>query len=1248
MDFPDQSHINRVRDALWCPHAGRASIMVGSGFSQNATVRVPGASLPPDWSGVVRAMHSKLYPAQREPDSDGASRPVIAADALAIAQQYRIAFGREELHRFLRQQVRDEDITPGDFHRRLLSLPWNDVFTTNWDTLLERTRDHIASPRYEVVREVDEIPLASRPRIVKLHGSMPANFPLIVTEEDYRGYTTRFAPLVNTAQQAMMETVFLLIGFSGRDPNFLHWSGWVRDQLGSSAPQIYAAGWLDLSVHERRVLESRNVVPIDLAHHPKGVTWDKQNRHRLATDWILRTLELGKPYPVEEWPKVFARPHGPAPEQLQPLDETPWVAPSVETQFPTDLHDSEAAETITRQISTWAHNRALYPGWLSVPARRLVQLALTTKRWEEPMLEFVQQIEPQQRLNAIYEMVWRHEVVLDPLGPELAHAAKEALRETIDHGLGTDDTAAVAARLAVALVTHARTRLDKQEFEQAAASASMFADHDPEVANRIQHEECLWSLYDLDFEGLRTALDAWTPGPGDPFWTARKVALMIELGCEEAVVPLLKSTINALRHARADSRNIHLLSRESWAFYLLNALENGLGDDADESYHSTMRELRRFNCDPEGDIQHLARALQQTDHTERGPAFELGERRLTRPTIRFRGHDVSGPEALRINAAYRAVRLGEVAALPPSAGYWSITTHILANAAEVLHADGQENLALRLMLRITTYDGDDLLKRLLSRPKLASMPQHLAETLANLCLRVIEYYVERGFRVSVRQGAVHPVERIRVSMESLSRFALRLTPEEVADIFAKALRYYGNTAIASHLLLQDAVRNLLHRTWEALPAVQRTRFVFDVLNAPIVGVDGFTAEPFRLVDPGDLIEHHDSPLPDRNDATQTQWQQTVRFLLHSLTFDKESRSRAMLRLVKVTMASRLDETEMAAVARTIWDPEAKARYDLPAADSLRHWVYLAMPEVERGSAERWFRDTWISDEHVLAVDDELAPENALFHVGDAKQRAQDEAFTLDFSPSDEAYITRLLRKWADTPLPRALLFPLPILDQQRAMSLRNAIHGATALLMHVDVPSEVVDALYLKHQKLFDAGVFAMSLLVGLRRLASHEEASEIAITFRKGLASENESLVFDTAHALQAWLYFAQRDMVDSPPNDLIREIGFTIATRRSGAIAPALWLARWIYEHGRRREQEALHQLTIEGLGFLIHQLDYSNTDFEDVETVPDLRWKCVAIARAMHDRGYEDPIIQDWLMVAREDPLPEVRQRVSDIAI
>ena len=312
MSVPDQSHINRIRDALWQRSGGGASVMIGSGFSRNA---LPDTYDPPTWREIARAVYDKLYP------QGGDNQGIVKSDFLRLAQEYETAFGRSDLHRFLKELIRDDDSLPGDIHIRLLSLPWRDVFTTNWDTLLERTRTSVAGRAYSVVRNMDEIPLANRPRIVKLHGSFPSHFPVIFTEEDYRTYPTQFAPFVNTVQQAMMETVFCLIGFSGDDPNFLQWSGWVRDNLGDAAPKIYLAGWLELSSHRRRMLEDRKVVPIDLALHPKASEWPEHLRHQYATKWVLHTLERGRPYDVSEWPSRPSWQHLPVPKLIQPVEE---------------------------------------------------------------------------------------------------------------------------------------------------------------------------------------------------------------------------------------------------------------------------------------------------------------------------------------------------------------------------------------------------------------------------------------------------------------------------------------------------------------------------------------------------------------------------------------------------------------------------------------------------------------------------------------------------------------------------------------------------------------------------------------------------------------------------------------------------------------------------------------------------------------------------------------------------------------
>jgi len=104
-----------------------------------------------------------------------------------------------------------------------------------------------------------------KPRIVKLHGSFPSHSPFIITEEDYRTYPAKSAPFVNMVRQSMMENTFCLIGFSGDDPNFLHWVGWVRDNLGTDTTRIYLCGILNISPPQRRVLESRGVTPIYLS-----------------------------------------------------------------------------------------------------------------------------------------------------------------------------------------------------------------------------------------------------------------------------------------------------------------------------------------------------------------------------------------------------------------------------------------------------------------------------------------------------------------------------------------------------------------------------------------------------------------------------------------------------------------------------------------------------------------------------------------------------------------------------------------------------------------------------------------------------------------------------------------------------------------------------------------------------------------------------------------------------------------------
>jgi hypothetical protein len=84
---------------------------------------------------------------------------------------------------------------------------------------------------------------------VKLHGTIGDAGPLIFAEEDYRTYPAKYAAFVNFARQVFIENELCLVGFSGDDPNFLQWAGWVRDHLGGSARRFI---WSAICVWSRQ------------------------------------------------------------------------------------------------------------------------------------------------------------------------------------------------------------------------------------------------------------------------------------------------------------------------------------------------------------------------------------------------------------------------------------------------------------------------------------------------------------------------------------------------------------------------------------------------------------------------------------------------------------------------------------------------------------------------------------------------------------------------------------------------------------------------------------------------------------------------------------------------------------------------------------------------------------------------------------------------------------------------------------
>lgn len=234
--------------------------MIGAGFSMNAEAIFENAKRFPMWQDLGNVFYKKVRGAEIK------NAEYNFFDPLKLAYEVEANFGRSVLDSILRNTIPDSEYKPSELHLSLLNLPWTDVFTTNYDTLLERAADLVSQRNYKVIVNKDNLVHSVPPRIIKLHGCFSASTPLIISEEDYRTYPQKYAPFVNTVQQTLLENTLCLIGFSGDDPNFLKWIGWIRDNLGAqNAPKIYLIGVLNLSTSQEKALSQYNVTCVDMS-----------------------------------------------------------------------------------------------------------------------------------------------------------------------------------------------------------------------------------------------------------------------------------------------------------------------------------------------------------------------------------------------------------------------------------------------------------------------------------------------------------------------------------------------------------------------------------------------------------------------------------------------------------------------------------------------------------------------------------------------------------------------------------------------------------------------------------------------------------------------------------------------------------------------------------------------------------------------------------------------------------------------
>lgn len=466
---------------------GRVTAFVGAGFSLNA--EMPSHVQMKTWAQLRDDFLTKLYGNDEEAKSKDQN------DVVQLASLIDAEFKRNELDEILEAALPDKLIRPGVLHRKLVKLPWRDILTTNYDTLLERAAEEEVQ-KYQLVTNKETLLYQPSPRIIKLHGSFPNIRPYIMTREDYRRYPLEHPEMVNTARQAFLESLMCLIGFSGDDPNFQSWLGWLRDVIGKDriCPTYlvtYKQGYHDA---EKSLMAKLGIDIINLAEIPELKNFkqaynfflDYMKDSRSRRDWSGRV-----------------------------------------SAFDYHINKGEEKKGIETLVEEMSHIRKTYPGWIVLPTKYYDQFRDASEK-----VLFLGRVfnhlsdEWHLKLRLLYELDWRMSISCTPKDIEW-YVPK--INEAIEHiDVPDEEDRKMINELRLSLLQIYRLKHNKENFDE--VCKLLIADNVNVPIGYVKYQQILFAQVTLNYKSIQQCLSDWPTDYGDYLDCIHKASVLQMMG----------------------------------------------------------------------------------------------------------------------------------------------------------------------------------------------------------------------------------------------------------------------------------------------------------------------------------------------------------------------------------------------------------------------------------------------------------------------------------------------------------------------------------------------------------------------------------------------------------------------------------------------------------------------------------------------------------------------------------------------
>lgn len=1080
-----------------------------STMAQTASEHTP---RPPLWKDLAQSLKAQLYP----------TRPDLApTDSLRLAQEFLSYFGQAALNAHLREQITDDAWFPSPTHKRLLQLPWADVLTTNYDTLLERAAAEILTPAYDLVKSATDLVHARQPRIVKLHGSIGGDSPLVLTEEDYRTYPSRNAAMVNLARQVFIENELCLLGFSGDDPNFLQWTGWVRDHLQGAHRKIYLAGVLNLSPSGRRLLEDRNIAPIDLT--PLVQDLPKSDQHAAATALLLEFLEQSKPAPAYEWK----------------LDDQPFnTFVSADTQAERDR--LAALENLRSRTARWREDRLQYPGWVVCPAKYRDYLKNSCLSASKDMRHALDSLEASEKASFLTEFVWRCRIALYCPNEEQRQCLEQFLQG--DASVSLSSSQVECALLILSTYRDAGNAASFAALEVRMQRAELKADQ----RSCLSYERALHARDLMRLEDFCTMLE--NVEGEDPMWKLRRAALACDLNMwDYARQQWLQATTDIRRREQADRQSIWVRSRRALLDFvsMIDWESHREGGYAESRVRSIQNRIS--HCDPWEHVEDAREAIQRI-HDARQKLRDEARLLAFSPGAFWVNNRTEDASIARARELRREIqRWAEWAGIPNRFKNSSLPHFV----AETLALAPEPSLPWMLqMVRGIHGSKDNYLNRNFTRLTLAKLPKEVRDETISALLNACEFWRKRITRESDEDALHASQETLGEIMSALGRIIVAAD----AQTAQKSLKFAFDLAENNRDIgwrQYEALGDLFEGSISALPS-HDAALALRCASMPLASELSEKLMERLWPDPAAWLTRFDVALVTERSPVNTE---RIEHLLRTARYSGFERMQALTRLSALLHLDLMSPQQKNAFGEALWSKLDDGNPPLPSEMPFRIRTLRDLPaphsdDVVALIRERLFtvskyarpEDKTILDMIAVATGtDPVLPKSssATELLDDYLQLHPRLRTWLEGSPNKPHYQVRLRRDWLGLVVGRALV---PGMETSKLTTERlnklldlmdetNSASAVTALPYFAAAhPGKVGQLLYRVQVALLGSvsgdvagGAEAVRTWLGkenLRACLSTDQIShlqELLFTALTANSNQTELEVVKTAHAVLA-----------------------------------------------------------------------------------------------------------------------------------